>query len=192
MARVCAETVGCRISIELSSLVSLRVHNDTSLVIDANSTSGLSKLAEGYEKLSKGVKSLGNALGSIDMEKIEALNRISGNIILMSLMDSDQFESMMDALEEKAGIFVKVIDELQGEAEKSAKSSNYPVRNIGGRGGSETSALEQKMDQLIANTTNLAANIGAAVANSIKSPFEALIAELKTQMGKKERKAGGK
>jgi hypothetical protein len=153
-------------------------------------TSGLSKLAEGYEKLSKGVKSLGNALGSIDMEKIEALNRISGNIILMSLMDSDQFESMMDALEEKAGIFVKVIDELQGEAEKSAKASNYPVRNIGGKGGSETSALEQKMDQLIANTTNLAANIGAAVANSIKSPFETLIAELKSQMGKKERKAG--
>jgi hypothetical protein len=155
-------------------------------------TSGLSKLAEGYEKLSKGVKSLGSALGSIDMEKIEALNRISGNVILMSLMDSDQFESMMDALEEKAGIFVKVVEELQGEAEKTGKSSSYPVGNMGGKGSSATSALEQKMDQLVANTTNLAANIGAAVANSIKSPFETLIAELKNQMGKKERKSGTK
>jgi hypothetical protein len=155
-------------------------------------TSGLSKLAEGYEKLSKGVKSLGSALASIDMEKIEALNRISGNVILMSLMDSDQFESMMDALEEKAGIFVKVVEELQGEAEKTGKSSSYPVGNMGGKGSSATSALEQKMDQLVANTTNLAANIGAAVANSIKSPFETLIAELKNQMGKKERKSGTK
>ncbi len=155
-------------------------------------TSGLSKLAEGYEKLSKGVESLGNALGSIDMEKIEALNRISGSIILMSLMDSDQFESMMDALEAKAGIFVKVVEELQGEAEKTGKSSSYPVGNMGGKGSSATSALEQKMDQLVANTTNLAANIGSAVANSIKSPFETLIAELKNQMGKKERKAGTK
>ena len=154
-------------------------------------TSGLSKLAEGYEKLSKGVKSLGNALSSIDMEKIEALNRISGNVILMSLMDSEQFESMMDALEAKAGIFVKVVEELQGEAEKSAKNSAYPVRNIGGNGGSETSALEQKMDQLIANTTNLAASIGAAVANSIKSPFDHLISELKKAMAEGGRKGHG-
>jgi len=155
-------------------------------------TTGLAKLAEGYERLSKGVKSLGNALSSIDMEKIDALNRVSGNVILMSLMDSNQFESMMDALEAKAGIFVKVVEELQTEAEKAAKNTNYPVRNIGGAGGgSSTAAMEQKLDQIVANTTNLAASIGAAVANSIKSPFDHLISELKNAMAEKGRKGQG-
>jgi hypothetical protein len=155
-------------------------------------TTGLAKLAEGYERLSKGVKSLGNALSSIDMEKIDALNRVSGNVILMSLMDSNQFESMMDALEAKAGIFVKVVEELQTEAEKAAKNTNYPVTNIGGAGGgSSTAAMEQKLDQIVANTTNLAASIGAAVANSIKSPFDHLISELKNAMAEKGRKGQG-
>jgi hypothetical protein len=37
--------------------------------------------------LAKGVKSLGEALNSIEMEKLNALNMMSGSIVLMSLMD---------------------------------------------------------------------------------------------------------
>ena len=104
-------------------------------------TYGLTKLSQGYDKLAASVKSLTNSLNTLDVEKLTALNRLTGGIILMSLMDSDQFEKMMDALEAKAGIFVKVIEEL--EQEKGSKSFG----TIGSikTGGSQTNSTDQQM-----------------------------------------------
>ena len=83
---------------------------------------GLSQIANGYDKLSKSVKSLSNSLNTLDMDKLNSLKNLTGSIVLMSLMDSDQFEKMMDALENKAGIFVKIMQDLEGSSNAKEKS----------------------------------------------------------------------
>ena len=101
--------------------------------IDTMSISwGLAQLADSYDKLSQSVKTLGTALNTLDVEKLTGLNKLTGSIVLMSLMDSDQFTKMMDALEEKAGIFVKVIEQLD-EAGKGSTFGNV-LPSVGGGG----------------------------------------------------------
>ena len=126
-------------------------------------TYGLSQLSKGYDKLSKSVKSLSNSLSAIDMEKLNALKSLTGSIVLMSLMDSDQFEKMMDALESKAGIFVKIIEQLE---EESTKNKTYgTVNNVKSTTATKTAtnddilgaliSIDGKMSKVIANTGNM-------------------------------------
>ena len=80
---------------------------------------GLFKLAEGYNKLADSITKLGGSINGLDLQKLDSVNRLSGSIVLMSLMDEEQFGKMMDTLEEKAGIFVKVMNGIEGEKETS-------------------------------------------------------------------------
>jgi X-X-X-Leu-X-X-Gly heptad repeat protein len=85
---------------------------------------GMSALADGYAKLADGVAKLGTELEKIDTEKLIALKNLTGSIVLMSLMDSDQFEKMMNALEDKAKVFVDVINQLdKGEKKEAGKGT---------------------------------------------------------------------
>lgn len=83
---------------------------------------GFKSLADGYEQLAKGVGKLGEELNKVDTEKLMALKNLTGSIVLLSLMDVDQFEAMMDALEDKAQIFIDIMNDLdKAEAEKVEK-----------------------------------------------------------------------
>ena len=97
------------------------------------------------------------------MEKLNALKSLTGSIVLMSLMDSDQFEKMMDALESKAGIFVKIIEQLE---EESTKNKTYgTVNNVKSTTATKTAtnddilgaliSIDGKMSKVIANTGNM-------------------------------------
>jgi hypothetical protein len=137
---------------------------------------GLSMLSNSYDKLGKSIKNLSNSINSIDIQKLQALNMMSGNIVLMSLMDSDQFEKMMDALEEKAGIFVDSINMLQGEAEKS------PISRLSTPGGkSDTSGQILNVLQDIKTNTAGLSNLAAipAAIGGLATKLDMLIAELK-------------
>ena len=79
------------------------------------------KLSDGYSKLADGVSKLNNELTKIDVEKLTALKSLSGTVVLLSLMDSGQFEDMMDALEDKAKIFVDVMNDLDTTSERLGK-----------------------------------------------------------------------
>ncbi len=93
-------------------------------------TEGMVSLANGYDKLTKSISKLGGELAKIDTDKLIALKNLTGSIVLLSLMDSDQFESMMDALESKAKIFVDVVNDIDksstqaGKGVKAAPSAN--------------------------------------------------------------------
>ena len=110
--------------------------------------SNMDRIADGYSKLAKGVGKLSTELEKIDMEKLTALRSLTGSIILMSLMDSDQFKEMMDALEDKAKIFVDVINELESKTEKS-KPGKELKSGIGVKsGGGERKAPEKTISDL--------------------------------------------
>jgi ribosome-binding factor A len=95
-----------------------------------NSIDNMMKISNGYTELSKGLSKLGGELNKIDTEKLMALKNLTGSIVLMSLMDSDQFEKMMSALEDKAKIFVGVMNDLDaGETSQGLKTSTSAVKS---------------------------------------------------------------
>ena len=82
-------------------------------MLSGNTSSGIARMANDYDKLANSVKNLSNSLQSLDIEKMTALKTLSSNIVLMSLMDPDQFEEMMDALDEKTEVFVDFIKNIE-------------------------------------------------------------------------------
>lgn len=116
---------------------------------------GINKLAEGYNKLSLGVKSLSSSLNGLDVEKLSALKSLTGSIVLMSLMDSEQFEKMMDALEDKAQIFVDVINELEGTTSKGSRPSISSVKTGSSKGSSSEKSMTDVYNMLSAMNVKL-------------------------------------
>lgn len=111
---------------------------------------GLFKLAEGYNKLADSISKLGGSINGLNLEKLDSVNRLSGSIILMSLMDNEQFEKMMDALEEKAGIFVKAMNEIEGDSETSG--FNLSKIKIGGSSDDSNQQIISILNQISQNT----------------------------------------
>jgi hypothetical protein len=122
-------------------------------------TYGLSQLASGYEKLSKSIHLLGNSLNAIDMNKLNSIKSLTGNIVLLSLMDSEQFEKMMTAFENKGGIFIKLIEELDERAEKQRYGTISSVK-------SQTTNTNDTDSQILSTLRTIAKNTGEAAKYS--------------------------
>jgi len=127
-----------------------------------NVSSDISRMAGDYERLSKSIKSLSGSIESINIDKITALKTLTGSIVLMSLMDSDQFDIMMDKMEEKTKIFVDVIKDIEGGVSgtniaigipsKDSGPSMQDVINIMGR-------IDYRLGQLVASNANLSSYV---------------------------------
>lgn len=119
---------------------------------------GMMKMSKSYNHLSESVKNLGSALDGVDLEKLNALKSLTGSIILMSLMDSDQFEKMMDALEDKAKIFVDVMNDIDGSSRESARGSRGNLSSI--KTGGKSSTEEKSINDLFNVMSRMDAKLG--------------------------------
>ena len=124
--------------------------------------SGMIKLGNAYAKLSQSIKNFGNSINAIDAEKLSAIKSFTSNVILMSLMDADMFEDMLDRLEDKAGVFVEAINEIDAEKEDP--------KNPKGKGVNASKATkaapdpnQQRMIQLL---SAMDAKLGTIAKNS--------------------------
>ena len=128
---------------------------------------GMVRLANAYEKLSKSLGSLNSQLSQVDIERMTMLKNLSGSIVMLSLMDSDQFESMMDALESKAKIFVDVIKDTNESVNSEPKapiSANKTIKT-------QTPAIKTKlavsnnendtMEKLLSGISSLNASVSS-------------------------------
>jgi hypothetical protein len=139
---------------------------DTDYSKVSTAVSNLEKISKGYSELAKGVSKLSAELEKIDMEKLTALRSLTGSIILMSLMDSDQFKEMMDALEDKAKIFVDVINELESKTEKT-KPGKEAKPGIGVKsGGGEVKRPEKTMSDLFSVMEAIDMKMGELVSSN--------------------------
>jgi hypothetical protein len=94
--------------------------NNVDVSIVDNSVTGMYKMSYGYSALANSIKKLNTTLEELDVEKLNALRNLNASVVLMSLMDPDQFSKMMDELEDRGGVLVEA---LQG-AESSEDSQN--------------------------------------------------------------------
>ena len=126
--------------------------------------SNIEMLAKSFDKLGNSFKKFSNSLEGLDPEKLAAIKSLSSNIILMSLMDPDQFEKMMDALEEKSGVFGEFIKEIDsarkesgggGGAGISLKPASSPVAV------DNTKILGDKLDRMTALLADITSVVGS-------------------------------
>jgi len=83
----------------------------------------IDKLSNSFDKLANSFSKFSQSLGNLDSSKLESLRGLTSNVVLMSLMDSEQFESMLNKLEEKSGAFGKLVSDYERERIKVQSSS---------------------------------------------------------------------
>jgi hypothetical protein len=90
------------------------------------------ELAKAYDKLGTAIQGLNGQLGGVDLEKMTMLKNLAGSVVMLSLMDSEQFSSMMDALEDKAKILLDVIKDTEASSKESATTTTPAGGKAGG------------------------------------------------------------
>jgi hypothetical protein len=144
--------------------------------------SGMIKLGNAYAKLSSSIKNFGNSINGIDAEKLAAIKSFTSNVVLMSLMDPGMFEDMMDTLEDKAGVFVDAINEMDAEKEDPKNPKGKDV-NAGKATKAAPDPNQQKMIQLL---SAMDAKLGTIAKNS--GTLADYTNELRTSSGVKVKK----
>jgi hypothetical protein len=136
--------------------------------------SNIEKLATAFEKMGSAFKNLSGSIDEIDAGKLDMIRSMSSNVVMLSLMDPTQFNNMMDALEERGGIFADLMKDFE---EKKAQS---PTVTTGGgvsvgveKSKSDIEVLGGKMDSMIAILGDMSQVMGSGgtlntYLNSIK------------------------
>lgn len=153
---------------KLISYLKGNVYEETLFGFTTGISSDISRMASDYDKLSKSIKNLSGSIESINIEKISALKTLTGSIVLMSLMDSDQFESMMDSLESKTKIFVDVIKNIEDGSKGSEISIKTSVQKESGPSISDVLNIMNRIDYRLSQLVSSNANLSSYV-NEIRS-----------------------
>ena len=147
---------------------SLALMNKDSSVLDdffgndpiSKAAKGMVKIASAYDKLASAIKGFSGALNSLDGGKVNMFRSLTGNLALLSAMDSNMFSNMLKVLESRSGVFANLLKDqakAEGIGKKGVKapggSGAIQTNKIGGDGQLKDSKGEtqlQKLDKVIA------------------------------------------
>lgn len=98
----------------------------------------MTHMARGYSALGTAIKKLNSDLEELDIEKLNALKSLNASVILISLMDPKNFKEMMEELEDKGGVLIDALNDLEskegeGKDKKKGKGAPSPKVNTGGK-----------------------------------------------------------
>jgi hypothetical protein len=118
---------------------------------------GMSSMASAYYELAESVSKLTHSMKDLDLDKLNALKSLSGNIVLMSLIDSSQFEQMMDTLENKSNIITGLFDNIFGTGNNTNNNNNISTFSSKGKTNDDIfNVLNSMNSNLIAINQNTA------------------------------------
>ena len=159
------------------------------------------ELAKAYDKLGTAIQGLNGQLGGVDLEKMTMLKNLTGSVVMLSLMDSDQFESMMDALEDKAKILLDVVKDTEASATKEAANTATPAGGKAGGGAkvnttpvktaapkeSESDKMMKQLGSSLAGLQSVVSQIASVIAGgggvSLKTYMESKMKTEKKPLG---------
>ena len=163
------------------------------------------ELAKAYDKLGTAIQGLNGQLGGVDLEKMTMLKNLTGSVVMLSLMDSAQFESMMDALESKAKILLDVVKDTEESTAKQAASTPPAAGGAKGGGGggakvnttpvkraapkeSESDKMMKELGSSLAGLQSAVSQIAGVIAGgggvSLKTYMESKMKTEKKPLGK--------
>lgn len=99
---------------------------------------GMVKIASAYDKLAKAIKGFSSALNGLDPMRVKSFTRLTGNIAMLSALDSNMFSNMLKVLESRSGVFAKMLNV------QTAELSQRPTVKAGGVGGAIASKKQQE------------------------------------------------
>ena len=77
---------------------------------------GMNKMASAFDKLASSLNKFSSAIKSVDGQKVNMIRKLTGNIAILSSMDSKMFNNMMTVLERRGNVFSKLLDSPRGGA----------------------------------------------------------------------------
>ena len=101
----------------------------------SSAASGMSNLAKGYSQLASAIGKINSQLEELDVEKLNALRSLNASVVLMSLMDPDQFKSMMDQLEKRGGVLIDALQDLESKEAAGEGKKGAPTPQVKGAPG---------------------------------------------------------
>jgi hypothetical protein len=116
----------------------------------SRAANGMIKIAGAYDKLATALTKFGGSLGSIDENKVNLIRRLTGNLAVLSAMNSTSFSQMMKTLETKSSVFSKLVDVDKEKVEMSSvgdKKTN--IKTDGKVGKPKKTEMEKQMDQIL-------------------------------------------
>jgi len=147
---------------------SLSLNSDKSSVMDevlgldpiSRAASGMVKIASAYDKLASAIKGFSGALNGLDGRKVNMFRSLTGNLALLSAMDSNMFSNMLKVLESRSGVFANLLKQqakaegIGGKGVKTPGSSIQTTKAGDGKDGgqpkdSKGETLLQKVDKMI-------------------------------------------
>jgi hypothetical protein len=121
---------------------------------------GMVKIASAYDRLASAIKGFSGALNSLDGGKVNMFRSLTGNLALLSAMDSNMFSNMLKVLETRSGVFANLLKEqvkTEGIGNKGVKApagSAIQTTKFGKDSGQPRDAKGetqlQKLDKVIA------------------------------------------
>ena len=128
--------------------------------------SNIEMLAVSFDKLAKSVKTFTESIKSIDAEKLSAIRGLSSNVIMMSLMDPAQFDSMMTKLEERSGVFADLLKDFDSKKSETSKSGggggvNFKPASEAKNQKTDSQILGEKMDLMNALLSDISSVVGS-------------------------------
>lgn len=75
---------------------------------------GMNKMASAFDKLASSLNKFSSAIKSVDGQKVNMIRKLTGNIAILSSMDSKMFNNMMTVLEKRSSVFSKLLDSPRG------------------------------------------------------------------------------
>jgi hypothetical protein len=136
-------------------------------------------LTRAFDKLGTSIDRFTKSVDVIDAKKLESIRTLTSNVVLLSMMDPNQFETMMSKLESKSQVFNGLINDSKVKSSSSAASapsSSGSVRSTGvvsmgsvnspssaspvGRAVSDNQS-KASMDKLVAIMADIASVVGS-------------------------------
>ena len=100
---------------------------------------GMIKMASAFDQLAQSLNRFSGAIKTIDGAKVNMIRKLTGNIAILSSMDSKMFANMLKVLETKSSVFAKLLDvegrsgDLKGRPsvgdKKDDKKSVWPQKS---------------------------------------------------------------
>lgn len=102
---------------------------------------GMVKIASAYDTLAKAVRNFSSAINGLNTVKLYQFRMLTGNLAMLSAMDSGMFSNMLKVLESRAGVFAKLID-----IQERRQLANMPQVKAGAPSGGagQGAAIESK------------------------------------------------
>ena len=129
-------------------------------------------LTKAFDRLGTAINRFTKSVDVIDAKKLESIRTLTSNVVLLSMMDPNQFETMMSKLESKSQVFSGLINDSKA---KSAPAASGSVRSSGvvsmstvktskasaasSRGDDEQSKMD--MNRLVAIMADIASVVGS-------------------------------